>query len=84
MTRIYYPIEEKDNKKGGFVLLSIKVDENGQMYGYKIKEATTENFRKVVKEVADTMPTQNWRWIPEHFNGKPIKGEYDVKIYFDN
>ncbi len=84
MRKVFYPKAEQDNKKGGKVILTFLVDANGNLTGYRIKEASTPNFAKAVERVADGIPKDQWPWVPAYKNGKPAAGEYDMTIFFDN
>ena len=84
LSHVYYPKAEENNRSGGSVVLTILVDKSGQMKGYKIKEATSENFARVVRQAADKISSRNWRWIPALADGKEVDGEYDITIEFDN
>lgn len=83
-SRAYYPKAEAENKKGGRVVLRLKVNTRGRMTGYTIKSATSENFAEVVRKAADQIPKDEWRWIPSKSKGAVVAGFYDITVVFDN
>ncbi|MCI5776344.1 MAG: energy transducer TonB [Bacteroidales bacterium] len=83
LSNVFYP-QSEGNRNGGKVILAIKVDADGRMSGYRIKESTSANFAKAVRVAADMIPTDKWRWLPALKGGKPVSEEYDIVIYFDN
>lgn len=82
-SNVFYP-QSEGHRNGGQVTLTINVNAEGRMTGYKIKKSTSENFSKAVRVAADRIPSDKWRWIPSLKNGKPVDSEYDIVIYFDN
>lgn len=84
LCNVFYPQSEGNNKAGGKVILSIMVDSRGHMTGYRVKEASSENFADAVRRAADSIPVAQWRWVPARKAGKNVPGVYDMTIFFDN
>ena len=80
---VKYPSAETKNKKGGIVTLTIKVDSEGRMTGYKIKNASTPNFADAVRKAAAKIPRDKWRWVPALKGDKNVASEYEIIIDFN-
>lgn len=81
--RVYFPKSEGMKNKSGKVVLSLRINAKGWIVGTSIKSATSEAFASVVRQAANQIPKDKWRWIPARHNGKRVSDNYDITIMFE-
>ena len=76
-----YPQKAINEDIEGKVVLALKVNNEGRVYGFYIAEKLHPTIDKAVIEVAKKMPS-DWRFIAATKKGKAINGEYHIAIEF--
>ena len=75
-TPIEYPQEARAANVQGVVVVSLLIDENGQV----MKAEAVHGDKKLVKAALESV--KRWRFEPELENGRPVVSRYTLPITF--
>lgn len=81
-TNSYYPLSERDNKEECKVVLALKINAQGRMTGYYIKDKSKPKFNEIVMNAASKIP-KTWKFVPARENGRNIASDYLITIVFE-
>ncbi len=82
VNNVYYPEGAVDKNLSGRVVLTLKIDKKGEVYGFYISEKLNYVLDKAVKDAAAKMPG-DWRFLPATRNGHALMSEYNITIEFE-
>ncbi len=82
VNNIFYPKEAIEDDLSGRVVLTLKIDKKGKVYGYYLSERLHAILDKAVIDAAAKMP-DDWQFIPASRNGYPLVSEYPIPIEFE-
>lgn len=82
VNNLSYPSEAIDDDVEGEVILALKVNKNGIVYGFYIWQKLHPVLDRAVIDCVKAMPG-NWRFIPATHMGHQVEGEYHITIEFD-
>ncbi|MCU4156755.1 TonB family protein [Carboxylicivirga sp. A043] len=77
-----YPTKAIDNDVEGEIVLALKVNKEGMVYGFYISQKLHPVLDRAVIDCVKTMPA-DWRFIPATNSGQNVGGEYHITIEFD-
>lgn len=82
MNHINYPLKAFDLNISGKVVLALKINTNGELWGIYLYEKLHPLLDREVMRVARKIP-DDWQWLAATKNGKPINEEYHIVIKFE-
>ena len=82
VNNVYYPSGAIENDLTGRVTLTLKINKNGEVYGYYLSEKLHWILDRAVMDAAAKIPT-DWMFIPATRNGFPLMSEYSIPIEFE-
>jgi TonB family protein len=82
VNNLSYPAKAIDNDVEGEVVLALKVNKKGEVYGFYLSQKLHPVLDKAVIDCVKTMPV-DWRFIPATNMGQVASGEYHITIEFD-
>jgi len=80
--KLGYPQQAKEDDVQGKVVLALKINKKGEVYGFYIAEKLHSVIDHAVIEVAKTMP-EDWEFIAATYMGNAIDSEYFIDIEFE-
>jgi len=82
VTNLGYPAKAKEKNIEGKVVLALKVNTKGEVYGFYIAEKLHPIIDNAVMKVAKTIP-HDWAFLSATYMGQPIPSEYYITIQFE-
>ncbi len=82
VTNLSYPEKAMELNLSGRVILSLRIDARGNIYGFYISQKLHPLLDKAVMNVASQMP-KNWKFVPATQNNQPCDSEYQIPIEFE-
>jgi len=82
VTNLSYPSKAKDKDIQGKVVLALKVNVEGEVYGFYLAEKLHPIIDKAVMDVAKTIP-DDWDFLCATRMGQRIPSEYFITIEFE-
>lgn len=79
---VFYPVEAREQKINGKVVLTLKINEKGEVWAMYISQKLHPLMDSEVLTVAKRFPA-HWQWLPATKAGVPIEGEYLITVYFE-
>lgn len=77
-----YPAKAVNQDLQGDIVLALKIDKQGKIYGFYLYKKLQHIIDKAVKDVAIKMPYE-WDFLPATYQGKPVMSEYHISIEFE-
>ncbi|WP_439183280.1 TonB family protein [Carboxylicivirga taeanensis] len=81
VNNLSYPQSAVNKAIEGRVVLALKINELGEVFGFYIAQKLHPAIDKAVMEVATTMPA-DWRFFAATKMGQSVQGEYHIAIEF--
>jgi len=82
VTNLGYPAKAKDKNIEGKVVLALKVNSQGEIYGFYIAEKLHPIIDNAVINVAKTIP-DDWKFLSATYMGENVQSEYHITIEFE-
>nr|WP_319398063.1 energy transducer TonB [uncultured Carboxylicivirga sp.] len=82
VTNVIYPKSAISNDITGRVVLTLKINEEGKVYGFYISEKLNYLLDKAVLDAALKIP-DDWHFFPATKEGKMLLSEYTIPIEFE-
>lgn len=82
VSHVFYPTDAVDQNLAGRIVLTLKIDKNGKIYGFYLSERLHHLLDKAVMDVARELP-KDWTFFPATRNGAPLISEYSIAIEFE-
>ncbi|WP_430816453.1 TonB family protein [Carboxylicivirga sp. RSCT41] len=82
VNNLSYPMKAIDNDVEGEVILALKINQEGKVFGFYIYQKLHPVLDRAVIDCVKTMPN-DWRFIPATNMGQVVAGEYHITIEFD-
>ncbi|TAJ11881.1 hypothetical protein DMA11_15145 [Marinilabiliaceae bacterium JC017] len=82
VNHISYPLEALDLNISGKVVLALKINAKGELWGFYLHEKLHPLLDSEVMRVARKIP-DDWQWLAATQNGKSISEEYHIVIKFE-
>ncbi|MCG8580177.1 MAG: energy transducer TonB [Bacteroidales bacterium] len=82
VNNLSYPAKAIDNDVEGEVVLALKINKEGKVFGFYIYQKLHPVLDRAVIDCVKTMPG-DWRFIPATNMGHVVPGEYHITIEFD-
>lgn len=82
VSNLGYPEQAKSDDVEGKLVLALKIDKKGEIYGFYISEKLHPVIDKAVVDVAKTMP-QDWEFLAATNRGQAVNSEYHIAIEFE-
>ncbi|MCU4165202.1 TonB family protein [Carboxylicivirga caseinilyticus] len=82
VSNVNYPKGAINNDVTGRVVLTLKINQKGKVYGFYISEKLNSELDKAVMDAARKIPT-DWHFFPATREGQSLLSEYVIPIEFE-
>ncbi|MBS2097670.1 energy transducer TonB [Carboxylicivirga linearis] len=79
---VFYPKKAIAEELTGRVVLTLQINEDGEIYGFYISEKLHSDLDQAVIKAARRIP-KDWHFFPATHEGRALLSEYKIPIEFD-